>query len=192
MDGASALFDVVGYSGASMADIAAAVGLAKPSLYHYFGSKSEILSAIHDDFIDALLDGHARRLELGLPPAHLLLEVIVDILELMDTHRGYVRVFFENHRELPPEARRKMRAKRNQYEAFVEQLLVKGVENGDFRNVDTRLATLAIFGMCNWAYQWYLSGGRLKPREISYTFFDLVTEGMSPRPPARGEDGTGP
>ena len=41
-----------------------------------------------------------------------------DILSLMVTHRGYVRVFFEHHRELPPEAKRYVTAQRDAYESL--------------------------------------------------------------------------
>jgi len=40
---AARLFDRHGYHSTSMDDIAEAVGLRKPSLYHYFKSKDQIL-----------------------------------------------------------------------------------------------------------------------------------------------------
>ena len=50
-----------GYYVASMEDVAAAVGVAKPTLYHFFKSKHDILYAIHDEFIDLLVSEHAAR-----------------------------------------------------------------------------------------------------------------------------------
>lgn len=105
VDAAAELFDKVGYSNTSMEDIAAVVGVAKPTLYHYFPGKDAVLLEIHEEFIDLLNRQHAERVAAELGPEQLLLEVMADILELMRTHRGHVRVFFEHHRELPPEAR---------------------------------------------------------------------------------------
>ena len=51
------LFDKVGYHGTSMQMLADDVGLGKPSLYHYFRSKTDILYEMHQTHIDALIEG---------------------------------------------------------------------------------------------------------------------------------------
>ncbi|MFI5956368.1 TetR/AcrR family transcriptional regulator [Cryptosporangium sp. NPDC051539] len=176
---AAGLFDRDGYSRTSMDDIAKTVGIAKPTLYHYFRSKEEILSSIHEEFIDLLLAKEERRRRAGLPPEQMLLEVMVDILELMETHHGHLRVFFEHHRELPDAARPGMRAKRDRYEEAVTRTIEAGVTSGVFRDLEPRLTALGLFGMCNWAYQWYRTGGPLRPREIAYQFWDIFVRGVA-------------
>jgi AcrR family transcriptional regulator len=175
---AAGLFDQSGYSSTTMDDIAREVGVAKPTLYHYFPSKDDILHAIHEEFIDLLISRHEARAGTGLRPEQLLLEVMADILELMQTHRGHVRVFFEHHRELPEEARGPIRVKRDRYEKIVEDLISEGIEMGVLRQTDAHLATLATFGMCNWAYQWYRPGGQLRSREIAYQFWNYLIYGL--------------
>ncbi|NEK85217.1 TetR/AcrR family transcriptional regulator [Blastococcus saxobsidens] len=175
---AAGLFDKSSYSSTTMDDIAREIGVAKPTLYHYFPSKDEILQAIHEEFIDLLLTRHEQRTKTGMPPEHLLLGAMTDILDLMETHRGHVRVFFEHHRELPADARPGIRSKRDQYEAMVEELFATGMRRGVFREVDVRLVTLATFGMCNWAYQWYRSGGQLRPQDIARQFWSFLIDGV--------------
>lgn len=175
---AAGLFDKTGYSNTTMDDIAREVGVAKPTLYHYFPSKDDILHAIHEEFIDLLIERHEARLDTGLRPEQLLLEVMADILELMETHRGHVRVFFEHHRELPAEARGPIKLKRDRYEKIVEGLIAEGVESGVLRPIDPHLAALATFGMCNWAYQWYSPHGRLRSREVAYQFWNYLVYGL--------------
>src|SRR5438876_12299390 len=51
------LFDSGGYHRATMQLLADEVGLGKPTLYHYFSSKTEILYAIHQQHIAVLIDG---------------------------------------------------------------------------------------------------------------------------------------
>lgn len=175
---AAALFDSAGYGRTSMDDIARAVQIAKPTLYHYFASKDEILFFIHDEFIDLLMDEHVARAARTLTPSEELLELMADILSLMQTHRGHVRVFFEHHRELQPERRAIIERKRSRYQAVMSEVLEQGMRDGDFRELDPRLTSLAIFGMCNWAYQWYSAGGRLPARAIAATFADLLQNGL--------------
>jgi AcrR family transcriptional regulator len=171
-------FDESGYSNTTLDDIAQAVGVAKPTLYHYFESKDEILYSIHDEFIDLLLRRHEQRVGAGLGPEQLLLEVMADILELMETHRGHVRVFFEHHRELSPDARARIWIKRQHYEHMVQQAFEDGVAAGVFRQVDARLATLGIFGMVNWAHKWYSAEDGLSSRDIACQFWNFLVHGL--------------
>jgi AcrR family transcriptional regulator len=176
---AAQLFDDSSFANTTMDDIARRIGVAKPTLYHYFSSKEEILHAIHEEFIDLLIVHHEERDASGLRPEQLLLEAMADILELMQTHRGHVRVFFEHHRELAQDAQREMRAKRDDYEKVVESLIEECVRRGTFRPVNPRLAALALFGMCNWAYQWYRASGTIRPRDIAYQFWNYLVFGLA-------------
>jgi AcrR family transcriptional regulator len=179
IDAAAGLFDARGYHQTSVEEIAEAAGIRKPSLYHYFKSKDELLFWIHEEFVDHLLERHASRLRLPLTMTQRLFEVMADILELMETHRGHVRVFFENYRELPEPHKDNIKRKRDSYDAMVEDLVARGIEAGEFRPVDVRLATLAVFGACNWAYQWYRSSGALRSREVAYVFHELFLHGLA-------------
>jgi hypothetical protein len=96
----------------------------------------------------------------------------------METHRGHVRVFFEHYRELPGEEQSLVRQERDRYEASVERVIEDGIRSGEFRDLDVRLTTLGLFGMCNWAYQWYRRGGPLRPREIGYQFWETFLHGI--------------
>lgn len=186
VDEAARLFDERGYHATSMEDIAATVGVRKPTLYHYFSSKDEILRSIHEEFIELLLERQERRARTPLPAVQMLLEMMADILELMETHRGHVRVFFEHHRELAAPAHAEIAAKRGRYEAMAGELIERGIQEGALRpDVDVRLVTLAMFGMCNWAYQWYRPSGPLGTREVASVFWDALVHGIGlpPAPP---------
>lgn len=162
-----------------MNDIARAVGLRKPTLYHYFSSKDEILYGIHDEFIELLIGRHETRLRTAMPPDQQILEVMGDILELMATHRGHVRVFFEHHRELAEPQHGRIESRRFHYQDLTRQCIEEGIEQGTFRDVDPQLATLAVFGVCNWAYQWFDASGELRSREVAYQFWDMLLRGIS-------------
>lgn len=175
---AAELFDREGYHQTSMERLAATAGVAKPTLYHYFSGKDAILEEIHREFIEPLIARHEMRLTTSLRPRQLLLEAMGDVLELMETHRGHVRVFFEHHRELPPAAHGEVQARRDRYESLIEAVITQGVAEGEFRTVNTHLTTLALFGMCNWAYQWYRPDGPMRPREIAYLLWDVLERGI--------------
>jgi AcrR family transcriptional regulator len=184
---AAQLFDEEGYHSTSVEDVAEACDIRKPTLYHYFKSKDELLYAIHDEFIDLLIERERERAKLELSASQALLEVVVDFMELLATHRGHVRVFLEHYRELAEESKAAIKDKRDLYEDSVRAIFERGAAAGEFREIDPRMCMLAFAGMCNWAYHWYDPAGPLSGREVAFTFWDLFVRGLQD-PSARAPD----
>jgi hypothetical protein len=44
------------------------------------------------------------------------------------------------------------------------------------------MISLAVFGMCNWAYQWFDEQGRLSADEIAETYWRLLLNGIELQP----------
>jgi TetR/AcrR family transcriptional regulator, cholesterol catabolism regulator len=175
---AAELFERDGYHGTSMSQIALAAGIRKPTLYHYFGGKEEILYEIHREAMARLFEAHARRPE-NLSATDALRGIVSDVLDLMNTVTGAFRVVSEHYRDLSPENRETIGKERDRYRQMIEDVLRRGIDDGEFRAVDTRLVTLALAGMCNWAYQWYRPDGPLGTEEIAERFSDLVLDGLA-------------
>jgi AcrR family transcriptional regulator len=181
---AARLFNEFGVDRVSMDDVAKAVGLAKPTLYHYFPSKEQILYTIHKDLFEVILSALEERLATGAPPDEQLLGVFLDMFESMDTHPGHTRVFFEHFRKLGAEYRAAVRKEQRRYERLVQGIVEDGIAQGYFRAVDPRLASLALFGMANWSHQWYSPKGRHRPRQLAEQFYDFFVQGIGAGPPA--------
>jgi TetR/AcrR family transcriptional regulator, cholesterol catabolism regulator len=175
---AAELFERDGYHGTNMSQIALAAGIRKPTLYHYFAGKEEILYGIHREAMLRLFEAHARRPE-NLSAKEALRGIVSDVLDLMNTLKGSFRVVSEHFRDLSPENRETIGNERERYRQLIEDVLRRGVENGEFRPLDPRLVTLAVAGMCNWAYQWYRPGGALHTEEIGAVFSDLILDGLA-------------
>jgi len=178
---AAHLFEQQGYATATMESIARQVGLAKPTLYHYFASKDDILFAIHEEFIDLLIERISQRTALALSPSEHLQGIVEDVLGLMHSHRGHVRVFFEHYRELPTAQQEVIREKRDAYETVVTNIIETGVADGSLRPVNPRLLSLAMFGMTNWAYQWYRTDGPLDVASLAAVFWGFLADGIVTR-----------
>jgi hypothetical protein len=129
--------------------------------------------------MDLLIERQAARS--GLSAADALREIMADVFSVMESHGSHVRVFFEHHRELGPADRAAIAARRDRYAAMVEAEVERGVRDGQLRPVDARLATLALFGMCNWAYQWYRVDGPLGSRELADRFWEMLFDGLRRR-----------
>ncbi|KAA8877307.1 TetR/AcrR family transcriptional regulator [Nocardia colli] len=175
---AAELFNDEGYHEASMGRLATRSGLAKPSLYHYFSSKEEILYEIHRQLNVFLVENYEKRLAAGTSAPQLLLGTMTDVMELMRSHRGHMGVFFQFHRELKGDRRDQIEAQRAKYQSLVEASIEACIESGDLEPTNTRLASFALFGMNSWAYQWYDPEGELTPREIAEYLWSIFIRGL--------------
>ncbi len=176
---AAKVFYKKGYLTTNVDQIAAAAGLRKPSLYHYFKSKSDILFAIHEEFVDVLLEKQQARAGAALTVRESLTEDMADALGLLDTHHGHHRVFYENFDELSRTQRNTILAKNRNYYAAIEDKIERGIADGELRDLPPRMIALAMFGACNWAYQWYHPRGAMTTREIAEMFASIFFDGIS-------------
>lgn len=172
------LFEKVGYHRASMQMLADEVGLGKPTLYHYFRSKTEILYAIHQEIISKVLTQHLKRAEKGLPPDQLLEGMAKDMLTFIKEHPGYVRAFFEHFDELDDVHKVEIRAQRNQYMAITTDVIKAGIASGVFKDCDPRIAALGFFGMMNWTYKWLPQETKSSVASIAKKLSSLFLDGL--------------
>lgn len=175
---AATLFDKVGYHNASMTSLAETSGTSKEDVYACFRAKHDILFALHDEWIDELLTRSRARLDGGGDPADLVRQLAADVLTVIHERQSQVRVFFEYAAELPPDLRLRAKAKRDAYQRLVEGVMTQGMASGHFREAPAKIATLAFFGLCNWAYMWYDQRGPQSHLEIARQLSDIFLRGV--------------
>jgi AcrR family transcriptional regulator len=174
------LFDSGGYHRATMQMLADEVGLGKPTLYHYFASKTEILYAIHQQHIAALIEGLDSDQRRGSSYPELLTHACRDILEEIAKHPGYVRTFFEHYGELEAPKRAEIRERRQEYFEKICGIIKSGVAAGVFRKCDVELTALGFLGMCSWAYQWYPPMvEKISPQKLAETLCGTFLQGLN-------------
>jgi AcrR family transcriptional regulator len=172
---AARVFARRGYDQTSMQQLAGELGIAAGGLYHYFGGKQHLLSAICDELMDPLL---ARAEELGeeepAPVEHLTALVALWVAHVVE-HRDHMLVFQQERHviESGPEWNG-VRRRRKQFERLVEDVLGRVEASGRARYGDRRLALSALLGMVNHTAQWYRPGGRLSPAAVAQGYVDLV------------------
>jgi TetR/AcrR family transcriptional regulator, cholesterol catabolism regulator len=173
------LFREKGYHATSMQDIAAAVGLYKGSLYHYIGSKEDLLVQVFERALAALLIDVERIVaDTSLRPSAQIRMVVEAHVQAVASNLDALTVYLHEFRALAGDALANVQAQRERYADLVTQIVARGAQLGEFRAPEVRLATLGLIGMCNWLCQWYKPDGRLGPGDIAAYFADLLLEGL--------------
>jgi AcrR family transcriptional regulator len=173
------LFLEKGYQTTTIQDIIDAANCSKGGFYHHFGSKEDLLYLIHDTFITYELQQAEAVIKLPGTASSRLRQMIIDLVESIELYRPHVTVFFEERRLLSYEKFALVKQKRDAYEQLFHRVVEEGIQTGEFRaDTDPRIIVFAIFGMCNWTYQWLQSNKGYGVRVIGQMFCDLLFQGL--------------
>lgn len=174
---ASRVFRHKGFAAAGMRDVAAELGMTAGNLYYYFAGKEEILAFCQQATLDDLLARAAEIVALDLPAAERIRRLVAaHVTCLNETYPGSLA-----HLEieaLAPDHRAPLAAKRKRYEQAIAALLAEGVESGELRVVDSRLATLALLGALNWTVKWFSPDGARTAAEVGAEFAEIFLSGL--------------
>jgi AcrR family transcriptional regulator len=184
IDTSARVFARGGYHATGITELCAANGLGKGALYHYIGSKEELLAAIHDRVMDEVMVGADRVAAAGGSPSAQLTMLGDELLDVIHRYPDHVWVFLHEFPALTDGRADQFRGRRREYERQVETVLQAGIDAGEFRDVDPRLTALAWLGMHNYTYLWLKPGGRLSARDVAQPFADIFIHGIAtPTPP---------
>jgi AcrR family transcriptional regulator len=166
-----------GYKGVSVQDVSDGVGIHKSTFFHYFNNKEELLLEVVKKGIDEVTDDLKRILKDDeAEPEEKLEKAINSLVTVLINHIDNVKVFHSEIRYLPEKEKKEFLKKRDAYEILFRQVVanVKKSGRGYFQDMDTKIVTLGILGMCNWMLGWYNEKGPYSPKEISKIFFRMI------------------
>jgi AcrR family transcriptional regulator len=178
IDTSARLFASRGYHATGITELCEANGLGKGALYHYIGSKEELLAAIHDRVMDEVMLGAERAAAAGGSPTTQLAMLGRELLDVIHRYPDHVWVFLHEFPALTGERAATFRERRRDYERQVESVLRAGVESGEFRDLDPWLTARAWLGMHNYTYLWLRAGGSLSARDVAQPFADIFMRGI--------------
>lgn len=194
IDTAASLFHHKGYASTTLDDVAGELGISKAALYHYVGSKDELLSIIYTQAFENVFKDTYEMSGMDLPPDEKLRLIIRNhINNIIIKDLSMFSVFFSEESQLPEKDFKKIREEKKKYTRIVEEIIAEGISQGMFKKTDSNLQAYAILGMCNWIYKWYTpEKTNYTPDQIADHFISLLQNGYLESPPssAAGEINT--
>jgi AcrR family transcriptional regulator len=177
---AARVFYEKGYDGASMQDIAEAVGLTKAGLYHHVGSKDRLLFEIMNYGMDILDETVLARVKDIADPREKLRQTIIGHIDLIVRARDLeITVILHENRSLKGALRKKINARKRNYIHYLEGLIGQVQERAGTRPpISPRLAAFALLGMINWLYQWFRPEGPTRQNELAEAYVDFFFRGL--------------
>jgi AcrR family transcriptional regulator len=156
LDGAARLFSQYGYNEGSIRNIAAAIGIRGPSLYHHFSSKEEITAALLRIAAETLLAelDPVLAAKPALEPEALLDAAIAAHLRVLFHPKRYFAALLNIYGNLPPDLSETATRELAPYlQAWIEIL---GRVSGGKTDLDvTEAQVFFVFGAINSVLEWH-------------------------------------
>jgi AcrR family transcriptional regulator len=175
------LFYQRGFTGTTLDDIAAELGVTKPFIYTHFRSKTDLLAALCKPTIELSLEAVASAAKSPGSPTARLHRAIVGFTEVVLSRQANIAIYFREEKNLAPDALTEINVLRKKFDRVLSNLLTEGVATGEFDVGDVNLAALAIGGMISWAYTWHRPEGRLPLEDMCERMADLALQMVGAR-----------
>jgi TetR/AcrR family fatty acid metabolism transcriptional regulator len=135
-----------GYHACRVGEIAEEAGVAYGLVYHYFGSKEEVLESIFRDTWTQMLARIREVAESGEPAGEQVRKVTALLLRTWRRDPDLVRVLVREVTRSPEQLRRQISEIGHAYDAL-EQVIANGQKTGEFRSdVDSQIAATIFYG----------------------------------------------
>ena len=87
-------------------------------------------------------------------------------------------LFVHEWRHLSDDKRAQFIERRDLYEKEFRDIVILGFEEGEFKDVDPKFATLTILASLNWVGEWYRPQGEMQPKEIAEKLTHFILSGL--------------
>lgn len=180
LETARRLFWEKGYGATSMRDIGLSYGCKPANLYNFFSDKEEILFEVLREEMEQIIrpikhledDDHTR-------PTEQLRYLIECHLKVTLSYRRSSRLLFDVAlNNLSTEHRKKIVEYRDAYDRIIRKVIRRGIEAGEFAEVDVKLAGFMIASMITRTRIWFHPKKGATVGELTDFIFKFALNGL--------------
>lgn len=166
------------YHGATLKDIADAVGMLKGSLYYYITSKEKLLADIILEAVKTLDEGLVRVENADLHPRERMREIVREHVKFNALYREAGTLFVTEKNVISSLHMDEVDEIFERRDKLLARTLNEAIKMGLYRPVDVRITSLAIVGLCNSLLFWFKPSGRFSWEKIADCFFEVLHRGL--------------
>lgn len=172
----AAMFAQNGYDRTSMAEVAAACGVSKALLYHYYVSKETLLFDILRAHLQDLIDG-VTAVDATLAPRARLRALVGALLESYRDADDEHKIQINELRKLPLARKKELISLERALVSIFADAVAAAVPTIANRSVLLKPVTMSLFGMLNWHYMWFREKGPVSREDYADMVTTLLIEG---------------
>lgn len=168
-----------GYHQASIRNVASELKISLAGLYYYCKSKEELLYLIQYSTFQSLVASLAEKLQDMDDPVAKLNTMVRSHLDFFLSHMDELKICAYEIESLKGDYYDQVAEKRREYFQLAHNIVSELIEKGETKSVDSRLATLSLFGTLNWIFMWYEPGKYAGSEEMSQQLTRLYLHGLA-------------
>ncbi len=180
---AARAFNTRGYHNTSLDDIAATLGVTKPTVYYYVANKEQLLFECFQAGLLPIREA-LRRAEQAVGSGRDRFGTSCAITRSRSRPITAGAWCAAEHQDLGPELGGRIRALKSEIDQGIRRLLLEGQRDGSIAIEDPKLTSFAIAGALNWIAHWYRPDQSLSAAAVADAFVRLLEHGLAPRAPA--------
>jgi AcrR family transcriptional regulator len=177
---ATDLFARQGYEATSVQEVVEAAQVTKGAMYHWFGSKSELLNSIYRELLaeqTQRLQAIARR---GGPAADRLRDAAFDLVEHICAHPHELTVWARSQHLLDDDEATAARRERRVYYEIFRDLVREGQQDHVLReDVSASVATQVLLSAIGNLHTWMRADGPLTRRDVLRQTVEIFLQGLT-------------
>ncbi|MCA0204728.1 TetR/AcrR family transcriptional regulator [Pararhodobacter sp.] len=175
---AARFFNQKGFHATSLDDVANALNVTKPTIYHYFANKDEILFECTRRGLGAIIEASRKAAAQGGTAAERLRSVLMAYAMVMLDDYGICVARTQDHLLSEP-SRKQFRALKREIDALIRQVVAEGAADGSLRIRDVRIATFTAAQALNGLGNWYNPEGPTSPEGAARQVVETLMDGLS-------------
>jgi len=180
-----------GYSDSRMDDIVKASGLSKGAIYWYYKSKKEVFLSLINHWVNKFGVTLNHIVEEDLPASDQLHELFAFFLDVFEKNPDVLKAELEfwAMASRDTDFNRKIQAVYHELLELIEAIVAKGVESGEFKNVDVNVAALSIMINIE-GIIWFalFDTDRVQARHYIETITDFILAGLTKKPKGQSNE----
>ena len=178
---AASLFAKKGYNGVGVAEIGAASGFGRGTLYHHIESKEDLLHEIASQYISGLVQSGHRITREYPDPVQRLNALSRHLMTVISNSLAEIVVCFREVQSLSGTRHHDVMCMHTEYQEIWSKTIEDGVQKNVFRAVD-KIAVKGLLGMYFYSCLWLKPDGLQSPEDIANVFSDLVIRSLAIEP----------
>jgi AcrR family transcriptional regulator len=173
---AAQCFNEKGFSGTSLKDVSAILGLTDAALYYYVRNKEELVYLCYLRAGEVGRETMDRAIAEGGTGLDIIQRYLRYHLDAFTGERGPIAIMSEIP-SLKPQHREEILDVSRRHGARFEALLEQGIEDGSIRRCNVRMTGNAIMGALNWVPKWF-RGDAAVAAEVVDEFPQILSAGL--------------